>query len=65
MNSFSVSTESDIESGLIDLDEVPFTALRDLDSEAIRHSAHHVVERTRQVRARYRSGPSGSGERID
>lgn len=65
MNSFSVSTEPDIESGLIDLDAVPFTALRDLDSEAIRHSAHHVVERTTHVRVRYRSAQSGAGERID
>ncbi|GAA1966601.1 hypothetical protein [Amycolatopsis minnesotensis] len=65
VNSFSASTEPGIESELIDLDAVPFTALRDLDSEAVRHSAHHVVERTRHVRARYRSAQSGGGERID
>ncbi|WP_254126327.1 hypothetical protein [Amycolatopsis sp. CA-230715] len=60
------STEPDIESELIDLDAVPFTALRDLDSEAVRHSAHHVVERATHVRARYRStNNSGAGERID
>ncbi|WP_229908055.1 hypothetical protein [Amycolatopsis oliviviridis] len=65
MSSFSASTEPDIESALIDLDEVSFTALRDLDSEAFRHSAHHVVERTTLVRARYRSSNTGTGERID
>ncbi|MDI5981028.1 hypothetical protein [Amycolatopsis magusensis] len=65
MNSLSASTEPDIESALLDLDAIPFTALRYLDGEALRHSAHHVVERTRHVRARYRSGAGGSGERID
>lgn len=64
MNSFS-ATEPDIESALIDLDEVPFTALRELDSEAVRHSAQHVVERTRRFRARYRTGTGTGGERID
>ncbi|EME53019.1 hypothetical protein [Amycolatopsis decaplanina] len=66
MSSFSASTEPDIESALIDLDAVSLTALRELDSEAFRHSAHHVVERTTLVRARYRSdNNSGGGERID
>ncbi|MFD9891753.1 hypothetical protein ACFWY9_20635 [Amycolatopsis sp. NPDC059027] len=65
MNSFSASTEPDIESALIDLDGVPFTALRELDDAALRHSANHVVERTRHVRARYRSGTGNAGERID
>lgn len=66
MNSFS-ATEPDIESALIDLDGVPFSALRDLDSDAFGHSAHHVVERARHVRARYRSteGSTSGGERID
>ncbi|MBB5855561.1 hypothetical protein ACFQ05_36370 [Amycolatopsis umgeniensis] len=65
MSSFSAGTEPDIESALIDLDAVSFTALRELDSEAFRDSAHHVVERTTHVRARYRSGSAGTGERID
>ncbi|MFC9253038.1 hypothetical protein [Amycolatopsis thailandensis] len=65
MSSFSASTEPDIESALIDLDDVSFTALRELDGEAFRRSAHHVVERTAHVRARYRSGSNGAGERID
>ncbi|WP_173426383.1 hypothetical protein [Amycolatopsis orientalis] len=65
MSSFSASTEPDIESALIDLDAVSFTALRELDSEAFRHSAHHVVERTRHVHARYRSQNATGGERID
>lgn len=65
MNYFSTRTEPDIESELIDLDGVSFTRLRELDSEALRHSLQHVVERTRRVRARYRSGAGGTGERID
>ncbi|MFI5562614.1 hypothetical protein ACIA2T_25330 [Amycolatopsis japonica] len=65
MSSFSADTEPDIESALIDLDAVSFTALRELDSEAFRRSAHHVVERTTLVRARYRSTGGGNGERID
>ncbi|WP_410664908.1 hypothetical protein [Amycolatopsis sp. lyj-84] len=65
MSSFSASTEPDIESALIDLDAVSFTALRELDSDAFRHSERHVVERTTHVRARYRSGSNGAGERID
>ncbi|WP_249027368.1 hypothetical protein [Amycolatopsis alba] len=65
MSSFSVSTEPDIESALIDLDDVSFSALRELDSAAFRHSAHHVVERTTHVRARYRSAGTAGGERID
>ncbi|MFB9925958.1 hypothetical protein ACFORO_12735 [Amycolatopsis halotolerans] len=65
MSSFSASTEPDIESALIDLDAVSFTALRELDSEAFRRSAHHVVERARHVHARYRSQNAGGGERID
>ncbi|SFH60276.1 hypothetical protein [Amycolatopsis regifaucium] len=66
MSSFSANTEPDIESALLDLDAVSFTALRELDSEAFRHSAHQVVERTRHVHARYRSNTNtGGGERID
>lgn len=66
MSSFSASTEPDIESALIDLDAVSFTALRELDGEAFRRSARHVVERTTLVRARYRSDNNvGAGERID
>lgn len=65
MSSFSADTEPDIESALLDLDAVSFTALRELDSEALRQSAHYVVERTTLVRARYRSGTGGGGERID
>ena len=65
MNSFSASIEPSIESELIDLDAVPFTALRDMDSEALRHSMNHVVERTRHVRAHYRSAGGSNGERID
>ncbi len=65
MSSFSASTEPDIESALIDLDGIPLTALRGLDDEAFRHSALHVVERTRHLHARYRSANPPGGERID
>ncbi|MFJ4105310.1 hypothetical protein [Amycolatopsis japonica] len=65
MSSFSADTEPDIESALLDLDAVSFTALRELDSEAFRRSARQVVERTRLVHARYRSTTNSTGERID
>jgi hypothetical protein len=65
MNSLSASFEPPIESELIDLDAVPFAALRDMDSDHLRRSVNHVVERTRHVRARYRSGNATGGERID
>jgi FXSXX-COOH protein len=61
----SSRTEPGVESDLIDLDAVPLTTLRALDSEDLRHSMHQVVERTRRVHARYRSQNSGGGERID
>lgn len=65
MNSFSADIEPGVESQLIDLDSVPFTKLRELDSEPLRRSLDLVVERTWHVTARYRSGDDGSGERID
>jgi hypothetical protein len=65
MNFSPADLEPGIESQLIDLDAVPFTRLRDLDTEALRRSQRHVVERTRGLRARYRSGNASGGERID
>lgn len=65
MNSFSVDSESGMESELMDLDAVPFSTLRELDSEALRHSLRQVVERTRHVRTGYRSNNASAGERID
>jgi hypothetical protein len=65
MNSFSMDIEPGIESELIDLATVPFIVLRELDSEPLRRSLGHVVERTRRVRVVYRSGSSSQGERID
>lgn len=65
MNSFSADIEPGIESELIDLDAVPFTRLRELDSEPLRRSLGHVVDRTRRVAARYRSTNQAGGERID
>jgi hypothetical protein len=63
MNSFF--TEPGVESELIDLDDVPFSRLRELEGAALRRSLDHVLERTASVRVRYKSAPSGSGERID
>jgi hypothetical protein len=65
MNSFSADIEPGFESELIDLADVPFTALRELDSEPLRRSLGHVVERTRRVRAGYRSSGGQAGERVD
>jgi hypothetical protein len=61
----SSGTEPGIESELIDLEAVPFTALRDVDDDDLRRSLRHVVERASNVRARYRSGNVSGGERID
>jgi hypothetical protein len=63
MNSFL--TEPGIESELIDLDDVPFRRLRELEGTALRRSLGHVLERTASVRVRYRSGGTATGERID
>lgn len=65
MNSFSMDIEPGIESELIDLAGVPFIALRELDSEPLRRSLGHVVERTQRVHAAYPSGSQTGGERID
>ncbi|HEY7595813.1 MAG TPA: hypothetical protein VH969_21880 [Actinophytocola sp.] len=61
----SSSAEPDIRSELIDLEAVPFTMLRGLETELLRKSLRHVVERTRHVHARYPSSGQGDGERID
>ncbi|MFD9699079.1 hypothetical protein [Lentzea sp. NPDC059081] len=61
----SSGTEPGVESGLLDLERVPFTKLRDLDDEILSSALSHVVERARLVRAPYRSSNSSGGERID
>jgi FXSXX-COOH protein len=61
----SAGADAGIESELIDLDGVPLTQLRELDSELLGQSMHRVVERTRHIRARYRSGQPSGGERVD
>lgn len=65
MNSLSADPEPGVESLVIDLDGVPFTSLRELNSESLRRSVGHVVERTSHVMARYRSDTGTAGERID
>jgi hypothetical protein len=64
MNSF-LDTEPGIQSELIDLDNVSFTTLRELDNAALRRSLGHVAERTTALRVPYRSTNAGGGERID
>jgi hypothetical protein len=61
----SAGAEPGIESELIDLDAVPFTRLHELSDETIRRSMHRVVERTRRLRAPYRSSNASGGERVD
>lgn len=61
----SSGTEPGVESGLLDLERVPFTKLRELDDETLRSALHHVVERAHLVQAPYRSSNSSGGERID
>jgi len=61
----SSGTEPGVESSLLDLEQVPFTKLRELDDEILRNALHHVVERARLVRAPYRSSNASGGERID
>jgi hypothetical protein len=61
----STGTEPGIESELIDLDGVPFAKMGELGSETLRQSMHRVVERTRHLRAPYRSNNAAAGERVD
>jgi hypothetical protein len=61
----STGTEPGIESELIDLDGVPFTQLGELDCEVLGLAVDRVVERTRHLRARYRSSSNAGGERVD
>lgn len=61
----SSGLEPDLESALIDLEGVPFTRLRDLDSTLLRRSLRHVVERAALVSGGYRSSTDSGGERID
>ncbi|MFJ8959095.1 hypothetical protein ACIRG5_06860 [Lentzea sp. NPDC102401] len=61
----SSGLEPDLESALIDLEGVPFTRLRELDSDLLRQSLRHVVERAGHVSTGYRSTNASGGERID
>jgi hypothetical protein len=65
MTLFSSETEPGVESELVDLGDVAFASLRELDGEVLRQSMGHVVDRTRRLRPGYRSNGSGGGERID
>lgn len=61
----SANTEPGIESELVELDGVPFTSLRQVGGEVLRQSMIGVVARAERVQARYRSGSTTAGERVD
>lgn len=48
MDSSTLDNKSGVESRLIDLSQVPLTALRKLDGAALRQSLQHVLEKTRR-----------------
>lgn len=59
-------TDPGIESELIDLSTISLDRLRVLDSTALQHAVHRVVERTGRLRGVRRSDNEGSqGERVD
>lgn len=58
------TTDTGIESSLIDLSTISFARLRALNSTAILDAMHHTVERTGSLRDR-KSGGDGQGERVD
>lgn len=58
-------TDTGIESQLLDLTEIPFARLRELDSLAVRQALHHVISHAEGVRAITRSTNASGGERID
>ncbi|MBB4904168.1 hypothetical protein H4W32_005017 [Actinophytocola algeriensis] len=58
------TTDTGIESLLIDLSTTSFARLRGLNSSAIRQAVHHALERTGALRDK-KSGESGQGERVD
>jgi hypothetical protein len=61
----SPGTEPGVVSDLVDLEAVSFTDMRDLEGEPLRASMRNVVDRTSRINARYPSGNTGAGERID
>jgi hypothetical protein len=58
------TTDTGIESALIDLSTVSLRHLRRLNSSAVRQALHHTLERTGRLRDK-KSTASGQGERVD
>jgi hypothetical protein len=58
------TTDTGIESALIDLSTISFARLRGLNSSAVRQAMHHTLERTGSLRDK-QTGDSGQGERVD
>ena len=58
------TTDTGIESALIDLSSVSFASLRGLDSSAVHQAMHHALERTGNLHNK-QTGDSGQGERVD
>lgn len=64
----SLDCDTGVESPLIDLGAVSFTAFQDLDNATVRRALRHVVAQAARARTipRRRSGNAGQGgERID
>ncbi len=62
MDSFSATTDSGVESALIDLGPVPLKVLRTLDDAVLHRALRHVVEQTGYVRV---TEDQAGGARID
>jgi hypothetical protein len=58
------TTDTGIESALIDLSTISFARLRELNSSALLTAMRHTMERTGRLRDK-KSGESGQGERVD
>ena len=58
------TTDTGIESALIDLSTTSFARLRELNSSALLTAMRHTMERTGRLRDK-KSGDSGQGERVD
>jgi hypothetical protein len=62
VDAFARDLEPGVESQLVDLSEVPFAVLRELDDTAMRRSLLHVVEQLTYTPVRENQG---NAERID
>ncbi len=63
MHSLSSKGNPEISSELLDLDSMPLSALRTLDSATLNRSSRHAVERTAHIPVTASS--SGGAKRVD